>query len=46
MIIFRLGNQNYNKVNPQLEKVISQCHNELLTGAVISVNDDAFRVRN
>ena len=46
VIIFRLGNENYDKINPQLEKVISQCENELLTGAIISVSDDAFRVRN
>ena len=46
VIIFRLGNENYDKINPQLEKVISQCENELLTGTIISVSDDAFRVRN
>ncbi|MDJ0579468.1 DUF5615 family PIN-like protein [Crocosphaera sp.] len=46
VIIFRLGNENYDKINPQLEKVIGQCENELLTGAIISVSDGAFRVRN
>lgn len=45
VIIFRLGNENYDKINEQLENVLSQCQNELLTGAIISVNDDTFRVR-
>nr|WP_293119806.1 hypothetical protein [Okeania sp. SIO1I7] len=46
VIIFRLKNQNYNNVNAQLENVLSQCQNQLFAGVIISVSDDAFRVRN
>ena len=46
VIIFRLRNENYDKVNAQLENVLSQCQNQLLAGVIISVGDDAFRVRN
>lgn len=46
VIIFRLKNQKSNNVNAQLENVLNQCQNQLLAGVIISVSDDAFRVRN
>ncbi len=45
VILFRLGNENYDKINTQLEKILSQCQDELLAGAIVSVNDNTFRVR-
>ena len=46
IILFRMGNENYDKINEQLDKIFTQCQNELLSGAIVSVSDDSFRIRN
>ena len=45
VIIFRLGNQTPAAVNPRLFRVISDCAAGLASGAIVIVEDDAFRVR-
>jgi predicted nuclease of predicted toxin-antitoxin system len=45
VIIFRLGNENYAEINQRLTQVLNNCQNDLETGAIVSVNNDAFRVR-
>ena len=45
VILFRLGNESREVVEAKLTDVLEQYQNELLTGAIISVNDDTFRVR-
>lgn len=46
VILFRLGNESREVIEARLTEVLEQCQNELLTGAIISVSDDTFRVRN
>ncbi len=45
VILFRLGNESYEMINQRLSEVISQCTEDLEAGAIISVSDQAFRVR-
>ena len=45
VILFRLGNENYNLINQSLSEVVGQCTEDLEAGAIISVSDKAFRVR-
>ena len=45
VIIFRLRNQTPAAVNPRLFRVISDCENELASGAIIIVEDQGYRVR-
>lgn len=45
VILFRLGNASREVVEARLAEVLSQCSDVLETGAMISVNDEAFRVR-
>lgn len=45
VILFRLGNENYQAINERLTEVLSQCQQDLEAGAIVSVNTDAFRVR-
>jgi predicted nuclease of predicted toxin-antitoxin system len=45
VILFRLGNENYNEINQRLIEVLNNCQKELKTGAIVSVNNEAFRVK-
>lgn len=45
VILFRLGNESYEMINERLSEVLSQCAEDLEVGAIISVSDEAFRVR-
>ena len=45
VIIFRLGNENYNEINQRLIEVLNNCQKDLETGAIISVNNETFRVK-
>ena len=45
VIIFRLGNENYNMINERLLVVLDRCGDDLETGAIISVKQLSFRVR-
>jgi predicted nuclease of predicted toxin-antitoxin system len=45
VVIFRLRNQTPAAVNPRLFRVIHNCAAELARGALVIVEDEAFRVR-
>lgn len=45
VILFRLGNENYNHINDCLSIVLEVCRAELQAGAMISVSTRGFRVR-
>ena len=45
VVLFRLGNESREVIEEYLDGVLSQCSNELETGAIVSVKDDGFRVR-
>lgn len=45
MILFRLGNENYQTINQRMTEVLSQCHEDLEAGAIISVSNERYRVR-
>jgi predicted nuclease of predicted toxin-antitoxin system len=45
VIIFRLGNENYDLINERLTEVLNQCQDDLDAGAIISVRNRTFRVR-
>jgi predicted nuclease of predicted toxin-antitoxin system len=45
VILFRLGNENYDQINDCLSILLTDCMNDLLLGAIISVNNRGFRVR-
>ncbi|YAF95534.1 MAG: DUF5615 family PIN-like protein [Nodularia sp. CChRGM 3473] len=45
VILFRLGNQNYNAINKRLTEVLRECQEDLEIGAIISVSNETFRVR-
>ena len=45
VILFRLGNENYDAINERLTTVLSQCQEDLEIGAIISVSNETFRVR-
>ncbi len=45
IILFRLGNENYNEINQRLIQVLDNCQQDLKTGAIVSVNNETFRVR-
>lgn len=46
VILFRLGNESREIVQTRLKEILEECQNELLSGAIISVDDDSFRIRN
>ncbi len=46
VILFRLTNQRSRVVNERLAVILPQCAAALEAGALISVSDEAFRVRN
>ncbi|MEM6614606.1 MAG: DUF5615 family PIN-like protein [Cyanobacteria bacterium P01_C01_bin.72] len=45
VILFRLGNENYDEINQRLTEVLHNCSQDLETGAIVSVNNETFRVR-
>ncbi len=45
VVTFRLTNMRHENVNTQILDIISRFSQELLDGALISVTDDAVRVR-
>ncbi|MDB9506119.1 DUF5615 family PIN-like protein [Microcystis aeruginosa CS-338/01] len=45
VILFRLGNENYNLINQCLTIVLRDCTKALKTGAIVSVTDRIFRIR-
>jgi predicted nuclease of predicted toxin-antitoxin system len=45
LILFRLGNESYEIIHERLAEVLSRCREDLAAGAIISVTDEAFRVR-
>jgi predicted nuclease of predicted toxin-antitoxin system len=46
VILFRLGNVAREVLEIRLAEVLSQCNRDLEMGAIISVRDEAFRVRS
>lgn len=46
VILFRLGNVAREVLEIRLAEVLSQCDRDLAMGAIISVRDEAFRVRS
>ncbi len=46
VILFRLGNVSREVLEVRLAEVLSQCAEDLETGAIVSVRDEAFRVRS
>lgn len=45
VILFRLGNENYNLINQRLTIVLRDCTKALKTGAIVSATDRIFRIR-
>jgi len=45
VILFRLGNENYDEINQRLSEVLNNCQQVLETGAIVSVNNGNFRVK-
>jgi predicted nuclease of predicted toxin-antitoxin system len=45
VILFRLGNENYDAINERLTQVLRECEEDLELGAIISVSNETFRVR-
>ncbi len=45
VILFRLGNESYQIINERLVEVLARFESDLATGAIISVSDRDFRVR-
>lgn len=45
VILFRLGNENYDEINQRLIEVLKNCQQELETGAIVSVNNETFKVK-
>ena len=45
VILFRLGNESYEIINQRLASVLNRFEKDLAAGAIISVSDCDFRVR-
>ena len=45
VILFRLGNENYDEINQRLIEIFNNCQQDLETGAIVSVNNETFRVK-
>lgn len=45
VIIFRLGNESCEIINERLAEVLNRFDSDLISGAIISVSDRSFRVR-
>jgi predicted nuclease of predicted toxin-antitoxin system len=45
VILFRLGNENYNAINERLTQILCESQEDIELGAIISVSNETFRVR-
>jgi predicted nuclease of predicted toxin-antitoxin system len=45
VVLFRLEDESAETVNARLTEVLAQCADALATGAIVSVSDNAIRVR-
>jgi predicted nuclease of predicted toxin-antitoxin system len=45
VVLFRLGNENYNLINDRLRVILRECREALEAGAIISVTDRMLRIR-
>jgi predicted nuclease of predicted toxin-antitoxin system len=45
VVLFRLGNENYNQINDCLNILLENYIEDLRSGSMISVNSSSFRVR-
>jgi predicted nuclease of predicted toxin-antitoxin system len=45
VILFRLGNENYDQINSFISILLRDCTEELESGAMISVSTKGFRIR-
>jgi predicted nuclease of predicted toxin-antitoxin system len=45
VILFRLGNESYEMINIRLQEILNKYQDDLQRGAIISVRDDADKVR-
>ena len=45
VVIFRMGNETAEAVTQRLAEVLAHCESDLRTGAIVTVNDEAIRVR-
>lgn len=45
VILFRLGNENYDEIEQRLVEVLKNCQQKLETGAIVFVNNETFRVK-
>jgi predicted nuclease of predicted toxin-antitoxin system len=45
VVLFRLGNENYNKINDCLNVLLEDYVDDLQSGVMISVSSKSFRVR-
>ena len=46
VILFRLRNMHPDRINLHIREIISQCENDLKKGAIITVAEGGFRIRN
>ncbi len=45
VVLFRLGNENYDLINDRLSVILRECRGVLEAGAIISVTDRMLRIR-
>jgi hypothetical protein len=45
VVLFRLGNENYDLINDRLSVILQECREVLEAGAIISVTDRMLRIR-
>lgn len=45
VILFRLGNENYDAINERLTQILSESQEDIELGAIIPVSNETFRVR-
>jgi predicted nuclease of predicted toxin-antitoxin system len=45
VVLFRLGNENYDLINDRLSIILQECREVLEAGAIISVTDRMLRIR-
>jgi len=46
VILFRLRNMHPDRINLHIREIISHCENDLKKGAIITVAEGGFRIRN
>lgn len=45
-VIFRMMDESYKNINALLEEILPRVEKELLSGAIVIIEDDRFRVRS